>query len=193
MQKRVGLHRHGDDIALAHDFDELHLPSRVRGLAVHRAERGEIVLAQQTLRCAMHGVCIERPPLPSQVLSAQRRPHVMVEQAIAIAPRARRKPGIERIAHRHTPAHAHGGRQARGRAQHPGARIALRVAVEIHDLAFGMHTGIGTPRARHHHRMAGDPRQGVFKRYLQRPWPTLSTVRCEPLPTFEIAAVVFDA
>ena len=90
MQERIGLHLHDHLLALAGDRDGLQLAHRVAGLAVHGAEGGEVVLAQQRLRGAMHGRRVQRQALPGQQLAAQRRAHRAVQQHIAIAARARR-------------------------------------------------------------------------------------------------------
>ncbi|KAG1241069.1 hypothetical protein G6F68_017049 [Rhizopus microsporus] len=112
-------------------------------LALHRAERTEVVLAKQGLAGGMHQGLVQRPPLPAQGLPAQRRPHFAVEQPIAVAARARGKTGEEIIGHRHAPAHRDRARQAGGGAEHPGARIAHHLGVEMHDLALAVHPSIG--------------------------------------------------
>ena len=126
----------------------------------------------------------------------QRRPHGAVEDPVAIAARTRGKARMEIVRHRHAPAHADRRRQARGRAEHPAARIARRCAVEMHHLARRMHAGIGASGADGSTRCAGDERQGLLQRRLHGrfiPPASRLTGLVQPLPAGEIAAVVFDA
>src|SRR3546814_8695741 len=58
--------------------------------------------------------------------------------------------------HRQAPAHADRGRQTRSRAQAPATWRARRIAVEMHDLALGVHPGIGASSARHLDGRGGD-------------------------------------
>jgi len=156
MKECIGLHLHLDDLAVAADPDRLQLPTRMQRLALDAAERAEIVLTQQCLRRRMHRIGIQRAPLPAQGLPVQRRPHLAVQQPIAITPRTRGKTRMEIGGHRHAPAHTDRRRQPRGGAQHPAARRARHITVEMHDLAFAVHAGIGTPGTDHAYRRIGD-------------------------------------
>ena len=167
VQEGIRLHLDHDLIAAALDRDRLQVAPRMRRLAVHGAERAEVVLADQRLRGGVHRVGVERQALPAQVLAAQRRAHRAVEDAIAVAARARGKARVEIVGHRHAPAHAHRRRQARGGAEHPAARIALRRRCR--------NARPGRPHARRHRcgrRRSvstcafGDERQRRFQRLL---------------------------
>ena len=93
---------------------------------------------------------------------------------------------MEIIGHRARPQHRDGTRQARGRTQHPCARIARRMRVEMHDLAARVHAGVGAARAGDFDQVIGHERQCGFDFRLHA-WPMR-----QPLPTEEIGAVVFD-
>ena len=101
---------------------------------------------------------------------------------------------MEIIGDRQRPAHAHLRRQAAGDAEHPAARVAHGMAVEMHDLAGRMHAGIGAAGADRFDRMAGDERQRLLERGLDRllAFALGLAVLAQPLPATEAAAVVFD-
>src|SRR5574337_1073944 len=83
--------------------------------------------------------------------------------------------------------HRHAGRQVGAGTQHPATHLAYRRAVEMHDLAAPVHTGIGAPGTGDFHRVRGHQRQRLLHRRLHaRPFG-------QALPTGKIGAVIFDA
>lgn len=90
---------------------------------------------------------------------------------------------------RHAPAHRDRGRQARGGAQHPATRLAARIAVEMHHLAFAMHAGIGAACAHHLHWGIGHRGQ----RRLQAGLYARPAMFAQLLPALKLAAVVLHA
>ena len=85
------------------------------------------------------------------------------------------------------PAHGNGARQARIRTEHPTALAALRVGIEVDDLAARMHAGVGATRAGDFDRGVGDEAQRRLDRRLNR------VPMGQALPAEKIGAVVFDA
>ncbi len=158
------------------------------GLAFGRAEGGKIVFAQQRLRRLVHCLCIQRPTLPAQQLTAQGRTHRAVEDAVAVTPRPRRKARMEIGTDRLAPAHSHFRWQPGGRTQGPGTRVAHGLGIKVHHLALAMDTGIGAPGAHHAHRDIGHRGQRLFQCRLHA-----RATLAQKLPTLEGAAVVFDS
>src|SRR5690606_610774 len=103
VKKGVGLDLDLDHLALTAHGTRMHGAARMRGLAVHGAEGGEVVLAHQRLRGAMHGPGIQRQPFPGQRLALQRRTYRAVEDAIAVAARAGGKACVEVVGDRPAP------------------------------------------------------------------------------------------
>ena len=133
----------------------------MRRLAVHGAEGGEIVFAEQRLRGAVHRLRVERPPLPASGTGGRSAGRTgAVEDAVAVAARARREARMEIVGDRHAPAHRRrvgGRREVAPSIQPRGSRRG--VAVEVHDLAGRMHAGIGAAGADDVDRCIGDEGQ----------------------------------
>src|SRR3546814_2600508 len=68
----------------------------------------------------------------------QCRPHRPIEDVIAIAPAACRVTCVETFQHRLCPQHRHADRQVGTGAQDPATHVALRLGIEMHDLAATM-------------------------------------------------------
>ena len=127
VQEGVGLH-----------LDATSSPSRATVIAC-RSRRAcgawQCTVRKAEKSCSPSSACAARcmasassgQALPAQELPFQRRAHRAVEDAVAVAARARREARVEIVGDRHAPAHAHRRRQARwscpassraGRARH---------------------------------------------------------------------------
>ena len=91
-----------------------------------------------------------------------------VQQDVPVTAFARRETGMEALRHHPGPGHRDITRQVARRAVHPGMVAALSRGVEVHDLAAGVNTGVGTPGGDHADRFVGDPRQGSLQFTLDR-------------------------
>jgi hypothetical protein len=192
VQEGVRLHLDVDLLPFPAHFDLLQFAPGVGCLAMDGTERGEIVLAQQGLRGAVHGVGVQRAPLPAEVLATQGRPHRPVQDAVPVPSRTCGEACVKVARHRHAPADADRRRQARRGAQHPATWITFDVGIEMHDLACGMDACIGASRAHRIDVRGRDEGQRRLQRLLHGRRACLAG-RAQALPAEEVAAVVFDA
>lgn len=67
VQECIGPDLEQHEIATPRDINELHVAHRRARLARCRAKCSEILLAQQCLRCRVHGACIEESTMPGNL------------------------------------------------------------------------------------------------------------------------------
>jgi hypothetical protein len=187
VQECVRLDLDHDLLSASRDRNLADAARRRARLAGDRSERAEIVLADQRDRRPLHRGEIERNALPCDMARIERRAHRPVEDSVTIAPRARCVARVKVFGDDTRPAHGDGRRKVAVRPKRPGALAAQCTAVEVHDLAARMHTGVGASRADDLDRMRRDRRNRALDGALHA-----RSMR-EPLPAEEIGAVVFDA
>ncbi|MNN50512.1 hypothetical protein D3C81_1651020 [compost metagenome] len=144
--------------------------------------------ADQCLRRLTHARHIQRPVIPGDFLGQMRRPHRIVVDHIAIAPRHGRKARMEMRRHRLRPGHADIARQIGIGPHDPGDERAFDAGIEMHHLATGMHRGIGTAGTVQGNRFGSHLRQGLFKHFLHGRHASLLA-----LPATVAGTLVFDA
>ncbi len=160
---------------------------RAVGLALHRAEGGEIVLADQPVGAGLHRRGVEpvrHPPGPAAIVHQRRAARHQPEQ---VAPFHRREPRVE-IA-RHPGAGDHGHRRRLQmeieRLAEP-ERVPVLRQVAMRHLAERVHPGIGAPGGGDARRVRFQLRQRRLDRRLHRRLVFL------PLPAGERPAVILD-
>jgi hypothetical protein len=142
VQERARLCVYLDNIAAAHHIHPVERFDRALGLAMRRAEGGEIVQPHEPLRRFMHGVSIKRHRhLPGLAhLQRQRRPPV--DDAVHIAPADARKARMPVLRHRLGPEDRDGQRSQPG--IHPLAEAKGRNSFShidmVPSIAQRMHT-----------------------------------------------------
>ena len=163
-----------DALAAALDADRMQRAHRALRLALGRAERGEIVLAEQLRGRLAHRRDVQRRVVPARVARRQRRAHRPVHQHVAVGARARRIARMEIRRHALRPEHRHGFGQQRVHAAHPGRIGPFGLGVEVDHLRARVHAAVGAPRAGH-----ATP--------ARRRWPT-APLRARPAPCRRRAA-----
>ena len=86
VQERVRAQHEVDARAARLDLERVKRAHRRLRLALGGAERGEVVLADEVRRGLPHLRRIERQVKPAQPGRAEPRPHVAVEELIAVSP-----------------------------------------------------------------------------------------------------------
>ena len=147
MQVRVGRDLQPQKIAVAPHLDPLDAPDGGFRLALHRTERGEIVLADQRLCRGMHGRGIERTMDPRRPRALQRRARAAVQDAVTVDAANGPVPRMKADAHLARPLQGNRRREPGVRAQHPGAWGAHGVGIEMNDLAGRVHAAVGAAGA----------------------------------------------
>ena len=100
VEETAGAGADHDHLALAADIESVKRLFRRFRLAFGRAERGEIMLAEDQLCGAVHRLGIERHRAMPDAQLVERRAAAAVEDAIFVVPRDRGKPRLERLRHR---------------------------------------------------------------------------------------------
>ena len=156
------------------------------GLALHRAERGEVVLTEQCLSRAVHGLGIERARDPGAAQALERGACARVQDVVAIDPADRGVPRMEPRSDLGGPFERDGRWQPGVGAEHPRARGAPCRRVEVDDLADRVNAGIGPSRTGRLDGCTGNEGQGALDRILEGRCVSLR------LPARVIRAVVLD-
>src|SRR6478735_827027 len=97
MQERT---RRGADtqlLALPHHIEPVERFHRRLRLAVDMTEGREVVPADQTLRCSVHRLVVERPRQPPGAPALECEIGAAVDDAIAVVPFDRREARVERV------------------------------------------------------------------------------------------------
>src|SRR4029079_4326605 len=119
LQPCVGAEREIEALAAPLDRDRVKRAYWIPRLALRRAERGEIVLAEKPGRGSAHGLDIERGMMPARVARGERRAHAAIQEDVAVGARARAVARMKFRIHRLRPQYGHRLRQQRVDAAHP--------------------------------------------------------------------------
>ena len=187
MQEGIGLDIDHDDMAMATDFNEVHVAARRARLTACGAERREIQLAHQMRRRGLHVGDIERLATPGDIVALHHRPKRLIDDHVAIATGDGAETRMEIIGHRHGPMNPDIGGKVDVTAHAPGLATAAHGGIEMHDLTHGMHTGIGAATAMHGNRRGGDLGQGLLERFLH------GGGVAQTLPATIAGAIIFNA
>ena len=110
-----------------------------------------------------------------------------VQVNVAIAPRHRRKAGMELVVHGLRPGNCYVVRKIGVRTQQPASLAALTTGVEVDDLPRGMHASVGATGTGDFDRFVGDAAKRFFHVRLHTVTGAL------PLPTVVRGSVVLNA
>ncbi len=132
--------------ALLADVDMAQVLDRRLRLAFGRAERREIVLADQARGRLAHGVDIEWQERPADPAGQHRRAHWTYVHRVEVGALEGCETRVEIVGHRLRPAHRDRWRQKRVRAANPGEIRAFEFGIEMHDLAERVHARIRATR-----------------------------------------------
>ncbi|MNI74774.1 hypothetical protein D3C73_1308810 [compost metagenome] len=135
-----------------------------------------------------HALDIQRAVVPGDFFVQVRRTDLVVVDHIAIAPGNGLEPGMEMRRHDLGPTDADIVGQIDIGTHDPGLHRTLDLRVEVHDLATGVHAGIGAPGAEQRNGRVGHLGQGVFEGFLHR-----EHARGLALPATITRALVFNA
>ena len=144
------------------------------------------MLADEVPGAEMHEPGIEAAMLPGRPPGEERGTRAPIHDDVAVAAPQRQVPGVEVLADGPGPEHRHIGREVRVAAAHPGTDRPGSGGIEVHDLAEGMHAGVGASGADHPNRRRRDPGQRLLHLALNRPPGGLT------LETVKSAAVVLQ-
>ena len=103
------------------------------------------MLADQRLRRRVHGRGVERPMNPRGARAMQRRSRAAIQNAVAVDAANGRVPRMKADAHLARPLQGNRRRQLGIGAQHPGARRAHGIGVEMDDLTGRVHAASVRP------------------------------------------------
>ena len=135
----------------------------------------------------MHTLGIERFVDPPRAVAVQGRTLQAIEDEIAITARGCRKARMEFVVNSLCPGDRNIGWQIGVGAQQPAPITALALGIEMHHLAGGVYTRVGTPRADDLHILVRHNRERLFDALLNSEPGLLA------LPAVVRRAVVFDA
>src|SRR5690606_26495182 len=102
---------------------------------------------KQMLAGGMHALGIERLEMRRNKTGQQRGPDRRIDNAVTVTAAERGETGMEIVRHHPRPLYADVSRQQGVATKNPGFIGAYTGRIEMHHLATGMHTGIGTPGA----------------------------------------------
>ena len=182
--------RHRGDVNLAARLRNVEPVERLHrrlGLALGRAERGEVVLAGEPLRRHVHGRDVERTRHPPGAQPVKREIRPPIGNAVEIVTAHRGAARVEILGHALRRDH-----RDRMRPQVRVDRVAHRVGgvflrkVEMRNLAERVDAGVGAAGALHGGFLAAERLDRLGQRALHRRRVVL------PLPAGERRAVVFD-
>ena len=184
-----------DLVAVARDRDRAAGRARACGAwqcTVRKAEKSCSPSSACAARCMASASSGSRSQL--QVLAAERRAHGAVEDAVAVAPRARGETRVEIVGDRHAPAHA--DRIAAGAMVVPSIQLRGVRGASLSKCTT-WHCACTPASVRPAQTLSTGASATDDKRVFQR-WPARSSLarlpgRAQPLPAAETAAVVFDA
>ncbi len=110
---------------------------------MRRAERGEVMFAEQALRRLVHRGRVDWTSDPARPLALQRRPDSPVEDPVAVGAGKRAEPSVEIAWHFAGPEHAQVVCRRGGSAEHPGLLGTHGGRVEVRHLHQRVHPGVG--------------------------------------------------
>ncbi len=152
-----------------------------------RTESGEIVPADEELRCLVHGFGIERTGDLPGMAALQRQRRAAVGDAVFIAPADAGKARVPVIALHRAADHRHRiGAQMGVEGFHQAEGFDLLVDVDMADHGQRMDAAVGAPGAVHAHLLAGDGLHRLFHCLLHARPVFL------PLQAHERAAIEFE-
>jgi hypothetical protein len=171
VQEGIGTDVQDNHLAMLADPQVMNLLDRRLGLALTGPKCAEIMTADQIRGRLGHALHVQRTMVPGHFLAQVRRTDLVVVDNVAIAPGDGLETGMEVSGHDPGPGHADIVGQVDIGPHDPGLETALGLGIEMHHLATGMHTGIGTPRTHQRHGRVGDLGQGLFQGFLYGRYP----------------------